>query len=103
MTPGMLGVVWGFDLGLLFTTQKTTSLLWASIAAVWLLDPSSAPVALTAFAFTASAGITLWSYLPWATTIQRRQDRRWVRQARWISAATLLAAAVTSAVTAALG
>src|SRR5690349_5837458 len=29
LTPGWLGVVWGFDLALLFTTQKTTSLIWA--------------------------------------------------------------------------
>ena len=27
LPPGSLGVVWGFDLGLLFTTQKTTSLI----------------------------------------------------------------------------
>jgi len=29
--PGKLGVVWGFDLGLLFTTQKVVSLIWVAI------------------------------------------------------------------------
>src|SRR5262245_31420094 len=28
LPAGTLGLVWGFDLGLLFTTQKTVSLLW---------------------------------------------------------------------------
>src|SRR5258706_7845760 len=39
MPPGRLGLVWGFDLGLLFTTQKSTSLTWAALAAVTLLLP----------------------------------------------------------------
>src|SRR5262245_21640822 len=31
LPPGRLGLVWGFDLALLFTTQKSTSLTWASL------------------------------------------------------------------------
>ncbi|MDQ1018614.1 hypothetical protein [Streptomyces afghaniensis] len=40
--PGRLGLVWGFDLSLLFTTQKSTSLTWAALAGTGLLVPSAA-------------------------------------------------------------
>jgi len=40
MPPGQLGLVWGFDLALLVTTQKSTSLTWATLAAVSLLFPT---------------------------------------------------------------
>src|SRR5262245_38308325 len=46
LPPGTLGLVWGFDLGLLFTTQKTVSLLWLSIGALLLLHPAAAAWAL---------------------------------------------------------
>jgi hypothetical protein len=46
--PGRLGLVWGFDLSLLVTTQKTTSLTWAALTGLVLLVPSAAvPVLLT--------------------------------------------------------
>ncbi len=51
MAPGRLGLVWGFDLGLLFTTQKSTSLLWVVLAAVGLLSPGSAWLVLPVMAF----------------------------------------------------
>jgi hypothetical protein len=35
--PGRLGFIWAFDLGLLVTTQKTTSLLWIGLAGAVLL------------------------------------------------------------------
>lgn len=38
---GRLGLVWGFDLSLLFTTQKSTSLTWAALAGTGLLVPSA--------------------------------------------------------------
>ncbi|WP_344314420.1 hypothetical protein [Fodinicola feengrottensis] len=41
MPPGKLGVVWGFDLSLLFTTQKSTSLTWAALTGLVLLAPSA--------------------------------------------------------------
>jgi len=40
--PGRLGLVWGFDLSLLFTTQKSTSLTWAALAGTGLLAPDGA-------------------------------------------------------------
>jgi hypothetical protein len=48
MKPGALGLVWGVDLAMLFTTQKTTSLLWAALAGLVLVAPGLAPAALTA-------------------------------------------------------
>jgi hypothetical protein len=37
--PGRLGFIWALDLGLLVTTQKTTSLLWIGLAGALLLGP----------------------------------------------------------------
>lgn len=51
LPSGQLGVVWGFDLGLLVTTQKAASLLWVLLVALLVLEPSLAPVALVATAF----------------------------------------------------
>lgn len=48
MKPGALGLVWGVDLAMLFTTQKTTSLLWVALAGLILVAPGLAPVVLTA-------------------------------------------------------
>ncbi|MGI5245257.1 hypothetical protein [Dactylosporangium sp. CA-139066] len=42
VSPGWRGVVWSFDLALLFTTRKTTSLVWAALATLVLLDPGAA-------------------------------------------------------------
>jgi hypothetical protein len=50
LPPGVLGATWGFDLGLLVTTQKVVSLIWAAVAAVALLRPSAAPLLLVMMA-----------------------------------------------------
>lgn len=50
LPAGRLGTVWGFDIGLLFTTQKVTSLMWAALLAAMLLRPTSAPALLVAMA-----------------------------------------------------
>ena len=63
LPPGFLGVAWGFDLGLLFTTQKVTSLIWVAIAGVVLLGPSMAAVLLVSIAVVASLAIAVWSVL----------------------------------------
>lgn len=46
LPPGWLGFVWACDLGLLVTTQKTTSLLWIGLAGL-VLAGSPLPVVLT--------------------------------------------------------
>ncbi|SRR5690554_3990460 len=54
--PGQLGLIWAFDLGLLVTTQKTTSLLWIALAGAVLLGP---PAAVAAVLATAAGWYTL--------------------------------------------
>ncbi|MBE1492785.1 hypothetical protein [Plantactinospora soyae] len=48
LKPGPLGLVWGVDLAMLFTTQKTTSLLWVALAGLVLVAPGLAPALLAA-------------------------------------------------------
>jgi hypothetical protein len=84
--------VWGFDLGLLFTTQKTVSLVWLSLAAVVLLDPVSAPLVLVCVAITASLLVALWSLTRQAAMIEERRDRIWVTRARRLTGAAMMAA-----------
>jgi len=61
LPPGRLGLVWGFDLSLLFTTQKTTSLAWAALTGLLLLAPSGALVALLAMTLAGTAAVTVRS------------------------------------------
>lgn len=58
LPPGTVGVVWGFDLGLLFTTQKAVSLIWVAIAAGILLDPVSAAAIVAGIAAFAALTVT---------------------------------------------
>ena len=48
LPPGRLGLVWAYDLGLLVTTQKTTSLLWVGLAGAVLAASPAALAATTA-------------------------------------------------------
>jgi len=89
LSPGLLGLVWGFDLGLLVTTQKTTSLIWVAGAAVLLLRPDLAAVTLVSVATVAIAAVTvntLTRVLP-----RERNIMTWLRYLRWISGTLLLA------------
>ncbi|TAN32070.1 hypothetical protein EPN29_10120 [bacterium] len=60
---GFLGLTYGFDLGLLFTTQKTTSLIWLAIAMALLLEPASSPLILLAIALGAAGIVVLVSFI----------------------------------------
>ncbi|WP_433344672.1 hypothetical protein [Micromonospora sp. CA-111912] len=91
---GTLGVVWGIDLGLLFTTQKTVSLIWLALAAVLLVDPASAPLLLFCVVLVASLLVSLWSMSKHADLPERR-SRKWVVRARRASGATILAVALS--------
>ena len=56
--PGRRGLAWGFDLGLLVTTQKVVSLIWVAVIASVLLDPAGAAV------------LMLWlALLSWLTVV----------------------------------
>jgi hypothetical protein len=49
LAPGWRGLIWGFDLALLVTSQKTSSLIWGALAVAVLLAPDAAvlvPVAM---------------------------------------------------------
>jgi hypothetical protein len=48
LRPGRLGLIWGVDLATLFSTQKTTSLLWVTLAGLVLMTPDAAPAVLPA-------------------------------------------------------
>jgi hypothetical protein len=96
---GLLGLVWGFDLGLLFTTQKVVSLLWGALGAALLLDPMAGfPMMLTAAALS-STSIVLWTLGGGrgATRYGTRQERKWTRHVRTVSGLILLAMAARTA------
>lgn len=50
INPVVLGMAWGLDLGLLFTTRKSTSLVWGLMLYVVLLDWRHAVVGMIAVA-----------------------------------------------------
>jgi hypothetical protein len=93
LPPGVLGTTWGFDLGLLFTTQKVASLLWAALAAVVLLEPSSAPAVVLISAAGFFVTVLSASFRPAGKPISHgsRADLRRERLLRIASGATLLA------------
>ena len=92
---GFLGLTWGFDIGLLFTTQKVASLMWAAIAAVVLLRPADAPVLLVSMALLSAATIGLSTARSANSLLNHgtRWDRRWLRIMRAGSGSLLLAVA----------
>ncbi|MFE6930901.1 hypothetical protein ACFVDT_02575 [Streptomyces sp. NPDC057699] len=86
MPPGMLGLAWGFDLALLFTTQKSTSLTWGVLTAALLLHPASSSLLLVGMALVAVATVTVRSLTWFLLPITRFGDRvqpwfPWMRRA----------------------
>lgn len=98
LPPGSLGLAWGFDLGLLFTTQKAVSLIWVAIAATVLLDPPVAAAMLVGIAVLAAMAVTVLSLLrrPGADRLSSWGLR--LRQARLGSGAAILVLCVLTAV-----
>jgi hypothetical protein len=91
LPPGMLGVAWGFDLGLLATTQKVASLIWVAIAAVVLLEPTVAAGLLVGIALISSVAVTAWSMSARTSELLlSRRERWWVRNIRRASGLALL-------------
>jgi hypothetical protein len=91
LKPGTLGVVWGFDLGLLFTTQKTVSLIWVAMAAAVLLDPPVAAAVIVAIAVLASMAVGALSLLRRPGVNRMAIWSRRIRQARLGSGVVLMA------------
>jgi len=102
LQPGTLGTIWGFDLGLLVTTQKTTSLLWTALPAIALLEPSHTLAAFVGFSLVWIAATFVGSLKPWATQVSSKLGRRWQRPLRIVTGVLLIAAAVESLATATL-
>jgi len=98
LPPGSLGLVWGFDLGLLFTTQKAVSLIWVAIAATVLLNPVLAAAVIVGAAVTASMMVMAYSlwWRPGASHPAAWRLRG--RQARQGSGAAILVLFVLTAV-----
>jgi hypothetical protein len=95
LSPGLLGLTWGFDLGLLVTTQKATSLLWLTIAGITLLYPASAPAVLVGISLVATIGITgLTLGGVWKRVMEGGMDWSWIRRTRRVTGAAMLLAAL---------
>jgi hypothetical protein len=98
--PGRLGLVWGFDLSLLFTTQKTTSLAWAALTGLLLLAPSGALVALLAMTLAGTAAVAVrgayWGRQTGNSAIGDRR-RHWFLPMRRGAGIALLVLAVLTA------
>jgi hypothetical protein len=103
LPPGILGLTWGFDLGLLVTTQKTSSLLWLSIAAVALLDPALAPAALVGFSLVATAAVVILSVTAWKVVGEGKLGWAWIRRTRRVTGATMLATGLGMILVSAIG
>ncbi|HEY3688613.1 MAG TPA: hypothetical protein VGL93_36580 [Streptosporangiaceae bacterium] len=98
LSPGVRGVTWGLDLGLLVTTQKVASLVWAAIAALVLLAPPAAPPLLIGMALVSCLSVAAFSLraVPLVMSNSTRRDRLWLRSIRSTAgAALLLIAAIT--------
>jgi hypothetical protein len=92
LPPGALGVAWGVDLGLLFTTQKVASLIWVSLAGSVLLDPATAAAVPVVAAGLAGLGEVALSVAgPRWYGARSRLARLPRRHVRWASGLVLLA------------
>jgi len=52
LSGGVLGFAWGFDIGLVFTTIRTTSLLWIVMLWAVLMDAGAILFSLASYALT---------------------------------------------------
>jgi len=85
-SAGRLGIIWGFDLGLLVTTRKSTSLTW-----IVLLVAAQRPAPLV-FA-TVATSVLVSVAIVWLHARRWRSDnliRRPVRYRRWFQNITRL-------------
>lgn len=103
LAPGRLGLVWGADLGLLVTTQKTTSLLWVAIPAVALLRPGFVPVLLVLVSLIATLVVAAASFRLWLFASRGGMGWSSVQRARKVSGVLLLGAGLATGLTPLLG
>ena len=97
LSPGTLGLVWGFDLGLFFTTQKVVSLIWVAILAVVLFAPTQAAAAFVAFSILATLAVTVQTVRGQIRTVPvTGWERTWRKRVRQASGVTLILLALLS-------
>lgn len=95
LKPGMLGTVWGFDLGLLVTTKKVTSLAWLAIGGAILIGPGWVASYVIAIGLTTSLAVAFWSMrVRRDTRCLMRRRRDWMTRARMLSGSVTLILAV---------
>jgi hypothetical protein len=97
LPPGTVGLAWGFDLGLLFTTQKVTSLIWVAVAAVTLVQPAMVWAVLVGVAVLASLAVMVGSTRERTATWLIMKGRLRVPVFRRASAVAIAVLAITSA------
>jgi len=100
LPPAVLGVTYGFDLGLLVTTRKAASLGWFALAAVTLLRPAFVPVLAIVMTTTTVLVITLWTFAAEKQSEGRRLHNAWWKGHRnWLGAIRALSVIAILAVT----
>ncbi|MEV4678420.1 MULTISPECIES: hypothetical protein [Actinomadura] len=99
LPPGSRGVAWGFDLGLLVTTQKAVSLVWVAVAAVVLLDPWTAAPVMVGMALLSNLSVAVGSlrFTPAMVDMGTRRQRLWLRSIRALSGTALVSLAALTA------
>jgi hypothetical protein len=99
LPPGRLGLVWAIDLGLLVTTQKTTSLLWIGLAGL-VLAGSPLPVVLAVVLVSTGfgLGVAALTLARSGSALTAPEFSRWVPWVRKASGTAALALAVVEIV-----
>lgn len=98
LPPGLRGIAWGFDLGLLVTTQKATSLIWGALAgAVLFAGPNGVVSVVLAIAIAYLGGTAATLIVPaWRQRMLPRSPlagASFVRSSQLAASAVLLVAA----------
>lgn len=94
LPSGVLGVVWGIDLGLIVTTRKVTSLWWLAIIGLVLIRPRLLVIAVPIGAVATVLAIWSWSLRVKAeTACLRTPQRGWRIQLRLMSGTAMIMAA----------
>ncbi len=94
LPSGVLGVVWGIDLGLIVTTKKVTSLWWLAIIGLALIRPGLLVIAVPVGAVATVLAIWSWSLrIKGDTACLRKHQRSWITRLRLMSGTAMILAA----------
>lgn len=94
LSPGVLGVVYGVDLGLIFTTKKVTSLWWLAIVGLALFSPGLLAIAVPVGAVLTILAVWFWSLrVKGDTACLRTNPRNLITRMRLSSGTAMVVAA----------